>query len=229
MAYRRRRYPPRRRYRRRRFYRRRKRGGRIGRQLRTRGSNNFLIKQKVVSEFELTAATAYPDIEVIQFKLDDLPQVTTLTRLFDNYKINFVVYELRLVQVGDAQSSLTGINCQVALARDYDGDLGPTTWNQLLERSDTRLYNIQSNTTRNMAKRMLVPKVQNTVFNAGGVSTGSSLPRSKLWVDSGNPSVPHLGLILGINPYGASPSPGTVPNLKFLVTTTYYLSFKNTI
>lgn len=226
----RRRYPARRRPRRRRFYRRRRRGGRLGRQLRTRGANNFLIKQKAVTELILDDTFAYPHFESIQFALSNIPQVSTLTRLFDNYKINMVTFNMQLMQVGDSLGT-GNQQCQVAIARDYDAGLAPGTWNEMLERSDTRLYTIQSNTTRSMARRSLVPKISNTVFRPGGSTTGVTLLKGKQWVDSGTPDVPHNGLIVGINPYiGAAVStPGTTANIKFLITTTYYLSFKNTI
>jgi len=230
MPYRRRRYPPgRRRFRRRRL-RRRRRGGRLGRQLRTRGANNFLIKQKAVTELLLDDTFAYPHFESIQFSLNQIPQFTTLVRLFDNYKINMVSFNMQLMQVGDSLGT-GNQQCQVSIARDYDGSIAPTTWNEMLERSDTRLYTIQSNTTRSMARRSLVPKIANTVFRPGGSTTGVTLLRGKQWVDSGTPDVPHNGLIVGINPYiaAAASTPGTTANIKFLITTTYYLSFKNTI
>ncbi len=227
----RRRYPRRRRFnRRRRFYRRRRRGGRLGRQLRTRGANNFLIKQKAVTELLLDDTFAYPHFESIQFALSAIPQVSTLTRLFDNYKINMVSYNIQLMQVGDSLGT-GNQQCQVSIARDYDGALAPGSWNEMLERSDTRLYTLQSNTARSQARRSLVPKIANTVFRPGGSTTGVTLLRGKQWVDSGTPDVPHNGLIVGINPYigAAAGTPGTTANIKFLVTTTYYLSFKNTI
>lgn len=145
------------------------------------------------------------------------------------YKINGVQFKLTLLQNGDAQSG-SNAGAQVAIVHDYDGQSGATTstWNELLERTNCKLRNIQAGTTRNSCKAYITPKVSTPVWN-GVVASGYSTPKGKTWIDCGSPSVPHYSIICGINPY-ENPTPGT-PGISgtyvFQVELTYYLTFKN--
>lgn len=225
--YKKRYYPKRRRYRRRRYYKKKRKVG-IGKQLRIQGSNNLILKQKRVRNFTLTSATTFPDVKQTTFQLSDIPQVATLVELFDMYKINGVQWKLTLLQNGDGLSG-SNAGCQVAIIKDYDGQSGATasTWNELLERSNCKIKNLQAGTTRNSCKAYITPKLANAVWN-GAVATGYTLPKGKQWIDCGSPSVPHYSIIAGINPYeNATPgTPGLSGSFVFQVELTYYLTFK---
>ena len=221
--YRKRYYPKRRRYRRKRYFKKRKFG--LKKQLRIKGSNNLIVKQKRVRNFSLDSTTGLPDVRQTTFQLSDIPQVNTLVELFDMYKINGVQWKLTLLQSTQGAPA----SCQVAIVKDYDGQSGATTstWNELLERSNCKLRNIQANTTRNSCKAYITPKIANAVWN-GPVATGYTLPGKKTWIDCGSPSIPHYSVICGINPYQgtAPPGPGISGTFVFQVELTYYLSFK---
>lgn len=215
-------------YRKKRFY--KKRRPNIGKQLRIKGSNNLILKQKSVRNFTLTSASTFPNVRQTTFQISDLPQVNSLVELFDMYKINGVQMKLTLLQNGDGNSAANPM-CQVATFQDYDGQSGATasTWNELLERSNCKVRNIQALTTRNSIKTYITPKVATPVWN-GIVASGYSTPKGKTWIDCGSPSVPHYSIIMGINPYQNPTVPGTPGmsgTLAFQVELTYYLTFKN--
>lgn len=227
MPYRKRYYPRRRFRRRRRFFKRRykKYGSRMTKQLKFNGANNLILKQKRVRNFDLDPTTVLPDVRQTTFQLSDIPQVSTLVELFDMYKINGVAYKLTLLQTTQGAPA----SCQVAIVRDYDGQSGATasTWNELLERSNCKIHNLQAGTTRNMAKCYITPKIANTVWQ-GAVASGYTTPGKKQWIDCGSTSVPHYSIITGINPYQGTnyPNPGLSGTFVFQVELTYYLSFK---
>jgi len=216
-------YPKRRRYRRRRFYKKRKFG--LKKQLRINGSNNLILKQKRVRNFDLDPSSGLPDVRQYTFQISDIPQVATLAELFDMYKINGVQWKLTLLQTTQGAPA----SCQVAIIKDYDGQSGATasTWNELLERSNCKIKNLQADTTRNSCKAYITPKIANTVWS-GAVASGYSTPKGKQWIDMGSTSVPHYSIIAGINPYQGTtyPQPGLSGTFVFQVETTYYLSLK---
>lgn len=221
--YKKRYYPKRRRYRRRRYYKKKRKVG-IGKQLRIQGSNNLILKQKRVRNFQIDSTTGLPDVRQTTFQLSDIPQVATLVELFDMYKINGVQWKLTLLNSTQGAPA----SCQVAIIKDYDGQSGATasTWNELLERSNCKIKNLQANTVRNSCKAYITPKLANSVWN-GPVATGYTLPKGKQWIDCGSPSIPHYSIIAGINPYqNATTVPGVTGTFVFQVELTYYLTFK---
>lgn len=222
-----RRYPRRKRnYRRRRAYNKKKWSFR--KQLRFKGSNNLILKQKVVRNFTLQAGAIMPDIKQNTFMVSSLPQISTLASLFDSYKINGVSQKLTLLQVGDGLSSNNPC-IQVATVKDYDGDtVGALSWNDLLQRPNCKIHNLVAGTTRNSTTTYITPKILNSVYNSA-VSTAYSTPKGKQWIDMGNLSVPHYSLINGINIYeNATPgTPGTQSATVWQTETTYYLSLKS--
>lgn len=227
MPYYKKRYPRRRRfYRRKRYNKKRKFG--LKKQLKIHGSNHLILKQKRVRNFTLTAATGLPDVRQTTFQVSDIPQIATLAELFDMYKINGVQWKLTLLQNGDGGSG-ANTGCQVAIIKDYDGQSGATasTWNELLERSNCKIKNLQAGTTRNSCKAYITPKIANTVWN-GALASGYSSPKGKQWLDLGSPSIPHYSIICGLNPYeNATPgTPGLSGTFVFQVELTYYLTFK---
>lgn len=223
MPYYRRRYRRRRPYKKRRFYKKKRFG--LKKQLRIKGSNNLILKQKRVRNFSLDLNSNLPDVRQTTFQLSDIPQVGTLAELFDMYKINGVQWKLTLLQNTQGAPA----SCQVAIIKDYDGQSGATasTWNELLERSNCKIKNIQAGTTRNSCKAYITPKIANTVWS-GAVASGYSTPKGKQWIDMGSTSVPHYSIIAGINPYQGTnyPNPGISGTFVFQVELTYYLSFK---
>lgn len=197
----------------------------IGKQLKINGSNHLILKQKRVRNFSLDTTSGLPDVRQTTFQLSDIPQVATLVELFDMYKINGVQWKLTALQSTQGAPA----SCQVAIIKDYDGESGATasTWNELLERSNCKIKNIQAGTTRNSCKAYITPKVSTPVWS-GAVASGYSTPQGKKWIDCGSPSVPHYSIISGINPYQGTtyPQPGLSGTFVFQLEITYYLTFK---
>lgn len=221
-------YRPRKRpYRKRRYYKKRKRFG-LKKQLRFKGSNNLILKQKVIRNFTIAAGSIMPDIRQNTFMVSALPQIATLASLFDSYKINGVSQKMTLLQVGDG---LGGNNpsVQVATVKDYDGDtVGALSWNDLLQRPNCKVHNLVAGTTRNSTSTYITPKILNAIYNSA-VSTAYSTPKGKQWIDMGNLSVPHYSIITGINVWENSTpgTPGNASAMVFQVETTYYLTLKS--
>jgi hypothetical protein len=169
-----------------------------------------------------------PYIDQYTFKLNDIPQANTFLELFDMYKINGIQQKITWIQNGNGLVNQNP-NCQVVIVKDYDGQSGATTstWNQLLERSNAKVRNLQFGTTRNSVKTYITPKIANTVWNTG-IASGYSAPKGKQWIDCGSPQVPHYSIVAGINAYQGNnpPDPAIQGSFTFQIETTYYLSFK---
>ncbi len=214
------------RYRRKRYNKKRPR---VGRQLKFKGSNNLILKQKRVRNFSIDSTTTLPDIRQTTFQVSDIPQIATLIELFDMYKINGVQWKLTLLQQTGAGAEVPS-SCQVAIVKDMDGQASVPgqTWNNLLERPNCRIKNLSAMTTRNSCKTFIVPKVSVPVWN-GAIASGYSTPKGKQWIDCGSTSVPHYGILTGLNPYQNSTAPGAgmTGTYTFQIELTYYLTFKN--
>jgi len=117
------------------------------------------------------------------FVFSDLPQVTSFTALFDQYKIDSI-------EVWITPTSTTNLNQTVVLydaVVDYDDDTTPTTINQLLNYTNC----VQQTATSGVYFRF-VPHVAVAAFG-GGVFTSFKNERAS-WIDSGSPAVRHYGI-----------------------------------
>lgn len=137
------------------------------------------------------------------------------TPLFDQYRINKIVYKMRLRFDPSAQAPSNAIYPKLYIAADYDDDVTPTSIMQLLERSNTKMHVMKPNYE---ATFVLTPAILNEVYRS---ATGTSYsPQWKKWLDMSYIDVPHYGVKMCIEDM-------PVAGYYMTITTTTYFSCKN--
>jgi len=154
------------------------------------------------------------------FSLQDLDQVTSFTALFDQYRIDRVV-----VQVKTRNPSVNFNSNSVANATppstfwviDRDDSTQPTTLAQL------RQYdNCQEAAVSDNVELDLQPSVTPAIY-ASGAFSGYAVARTGVWLDVANVAIPHYGVKFGITEISATATYTYYWDLVFY----YYLSFRN--
>lgn len=148
------------------------------------------------------------------FQLNDLPNPSDFTNLFDFYRICAV----KLHFIPQANSNDTGALDVLSIPvihyiADYDDNIGFANESQALEKEGVK--------TRRLDKPFtyyIVPRVSNEIYN-NGITTAYALNKSKQWIDSNSSSVAHFGLKGWITTANAF-------TLRLKVYATYYLQFK---
>lgn len=186
----------------------------------------YFIKRstRTVNGFtQLANDFAGPAFYGLKFQLDDLPNYTEFSSLFDNYQIMCVVLKLLPVQ----NQMNTGLSGAVEVPTigycwDYDDATTPTSMDQL------RQYATYKEQLANKPVTIKVyPKVALVTYQ-GGVSNGYLRPSAKLQkmfrIDCANPSVQHFGIKIGI------PNTGAPDNtITYDIHATYYMKFTGLI
>jgi len=196
-----------RRRRRRRFSGRRRRIRRrtARRRYRRRGYTNktYYYKRQQRQAIQRTVAAATATFASIAFSLDQMPNYTEFTQLYDQYKIRKVKVEWvnqRSVNTDSYTFSIvdpttgivtggtsTRIFPEIWTVIDRDDTAPPTTLGEMLEYQSLR---VTKGATRH--KRILRPKFAVPVFR-GALSADGYMPRSG-WIDCSYPDVPHYGI-----------------------------------
>jgi len=154
------------------------------------------------------------------FSLQDLDQVTTFTALFDQYRIDRVI-----VQIKSRNPTANFNTSSVANATppstywviDRDDSTTPTTLAAM------RQYdNCQEAQYNDHVEIDLQPSVTPAIYAAGAFS-GYAVCRTGVWLDVANVSIPHYGVKFGITELSATASSTYYWDLEFI----YYVSFRN--
>jgi len=134
----------------------------------------------------------------LAFRLDDLPDYSDFTNLFDNYCILGVYVQLSLRAQPVSQTS--GISSSlVVTATDVDDISLPTTYSALKEYTT---YREDNGTNKNRIVRQLQPRVAVATY-AGSFTSYATPPVT--WINTSSQSVQHYGLKIGL-PAGNSSS-----------------------
>lgn len=160
-------------------------------------------------------ATAY------QFNLNQLPNVSEFTTLFDQYKITGA--KITFVP-GGSVSNITPISGQVLphsfgrvlSAIDYDDATAPPDENTMLQYQSLKITNPNATHTR-----WIKPKVLAAIYQSAIATSYES--RNAPFIDVGNPSVPHYGLKVWIN----APVSPVAASITYNVYVTLYFACKN--
>lgn len=161
------------------------------------------------------------------FTLNEIPNVTEFTNLFDMYRINKVVVRFRPLPVGGFGTTPTAIvdNSQAVCFIDYDDNsVTGLTLSSVKQHQNLRWLNTVSADGSIPKKNVVVfrPKVLGNVNDVGGTSYAMSQYRGKNpWLDIQYTQVPHLGLKLVIG------QTNTNQILQFQVICTVYFSCKD--
>lgn len=150
------------------------------------------------------------------FRLTDVVNSSEFTTLYDQYRINKVVLELKwsITEVGLTDVEINNPPILYYL-RDYD-DNASLTEDQYMENSRTKSLVLNPN---RIYKLVLVPAQLQRVYN-GTLSDGYAV-KWKQWTDVGDPGVPHYGMKMGLK-YPPNQDYG-----KLMINAIYYFSCKN--
>jgi len=154
------------------------------------------------------------------FSLQDLDQATSFTAVFDQYRIDRVVMQVK------TQNNVLNFNT-ASLANSSPPQ---TFW--VVDRDDSsvlttlaqaRQYdNVQEATAMDNVEIDLQPSVTPAVYAAGAFS-GYAIVRTGMWLDCNNVSIPHYGVKWAITELAALATDTYYWNVFFY----YYVSFRN--
>lgn len=160
------------------------------------------------------------------FKLNDLPNYTEFTTLFDAYRIKGVkleflpIYNSHEINEGPASSIDDRLGMPIMnFVFDQDDATSPPNENTLLQYATNKRVNLSTRKTIYIS----APRTSSLVHKDGVNPVGYSENKSNQWIDSAYPDVPHYGLKYFI------PVENTSKILYVRVYATYYLEFKRVI
>jgi len=162
----------------------------------------FWTRHIVDANYTLNASTEIDRAN--SFHLSDIPNYTNWTTIFDQYAIVCVV-----ATVGAQFNSVTATAPRMYTAIDHDDD-NPDTISGLQQNptcEESYIYQRQ--------KRMIYPRVATGAYS--GAFT--SFTNTRIWIDSGSPSVAHYGFKISCE---TDPS-ASVLHANFV----YYVVFRN--
>lgn len=153
-----------------------------------------------------------PTLYTIDFRLNQLPNYTEFTDLYDQYKINAVKLSFLPSQTQSISLSSTNNSTQGRFfsAIDYNDANSPVSIDELRQYQSckwTSMYRPH--------KRFFRPKIQDR---------GASYTPGKPWINCTSPDQQYLALKVGIEPTNAT-APST--SLYYNVEAKFYMSFKN--
>lgn len=163
------------------------------------------------------------------FALSDLQNYTEFANLFDQYKINGVLFTIKMINTPE---QVDAANMNIA---NY-GNFYPTIWytpdhddnnytplSQIKEHSKTRHKVLRPNREISiMLKPTTLMQVYNTVQ-----ATGYACNFKKPWLDMAQPTIPHFGIKFSIDMEGLSTGTAPAQGFQFKINAKYYMSMKN--
>lgn len=157
---------------------------------------------------------------LLEFRLNQLPNYTEFTTMFDAYRINKVVLSFKpnfIESNVNASFATTGYIPDIGVVIDYDSQAtNPSNMNELRQYSNFREYK-----ANRAFKVVVVPRTAGMIYK-GPASTAYCQSRPRLWLDCENPDVPHYGVNYFTAPAGAN-------NLwNLVVTAIFYIACKGT-
>lgn len=169
------------------------------------------FKRSFISEGFITAPAGGPTFGTIQFTLNQLPNYTEFTQLYDQYKIKGVKVKL-VPRYNVADINAQAIS-QLLTVLDYDDSTSPTAVSDLLQ-----YQNMKMTMTNKIHQRYLAPRSNRNVAQPGPASPPAASP-VKQWIDCGFPTVLHHGIKYAV-------TAGSI-DIKYDLYCTYYVAFKN--
>lgn len=131
------------------------------------------------------------------FKLDDLPNYTEFTTLFDSYRINKVVLYFSFTgnTNGMYDTYFRNMLPEMLYCIDDDDDTAPTAdtsgWEQLQQYSRSRFIQI-GNRGKSTYTIVIYPSILGMAYNTS--ITTAYMPIRRRFIDCDNEKVPHYGL-----------------------------------
>lgn len=194
--------------RRRRFARLTRRGNRF--RLRRAPSNNIHHFKRTYHDTGIIVSNSGAAVGARNFTFDKLPGYTEFTSLYDEYRINKVVYKFIPNYTGvDMNPLSTALSmCNFHSILDFDDSTAPAGFTEILQYPSYKMTR-----GNRMHTRAFTPAIS---FEVGG-NIGYSI-KYKQWINCSNITVPHRGIKYVVD---QSTATGT-----FNVITTVYFSMK---
>lgn len=148
-----------------------------------------------------------------QFKLNDLPGVSELISLYDQYRINLV--KLELIPQSNVNSFVGETIPYIHSVVDYDDSILLGSLNEAYE-----YESLKSTSAFRPHKRLIKPCFMNMGINT--VSASVPINPRRGWISTAQSSIVHRGFKLLIEDSGSANV-----DLEIRVKTTFYLQFKN--
>lgn len=176
-----------------------------------RGQKIFLYKRHTGIFGVIQAQASLETFGALNFSLNDLPNYTEFTNLYDMYKINCVKVTFWPQQT--ISNSLGSVNNPAGNARffsaiDYNDGTQPTSVDELREYQSCKFTTVLKPHKRVIFK----PKILDT-------SSYSISP----WMSTASPSSNYFGLKYAIEAISST----NTPQMAYSVECKYYMSFKN--
>lgn len=178
--------------------------------LNRRGERKFMYTRNC-DRGVLTLTSGSSTFAGFDFSLNDLPNNSEFTALYDNYKINAV--KISFIPQQDANVSLSLANNAIANARffsaiDYTDSSGPVTINELREYKTVKWTSLLRTHTRYIYK----PKI----LDSSGFSVAP-------WMATTSSAANYFGLKIAIEDIQST----GITSFTYKIECKYYLSFKN--
>jgi len=183
-------------------------------------SNGLTTGGSTQSTYIAQASAATLEFGSAAFSLQDLDQVTSFTAVFDQYRIDRVVVQVKTRNNLLTFNNVSGANAtppQTFWVVDRDDSSVLTTLAQ------ARQYdNVQEATAMDNVEIDLQPSVTPAVY-ASGAFSGYAIVRTGMWLDCNNVSIPHYGVKWAISELTAAATDAYYWDVFFY----YYVSFRN--
>lgn len=138
-----------------------------------------------------------PFVQPVTFALNQLPNVTEFSNLFDQYRINFLVYKFYLRIDPSAQTAATASFPKMYWYRDYDDSAAPSNLNEIRESGRSRVAVLRPD------RPVTVKFKPNTLINVWntGLTSATQSPVWDAWVDVANVNTTHYGFKMAIDDF----------------------------
>jgi len=149
-----------------------------------------------------------------QFTLNDVPNVSEFTVLYDSYCISKVI--MICIPVGNTgiTNATNNQTSTIAHVIDYDDANVPSTMNELMQYAAVKVR-----TCNTQFSISLIPRVAVEIYKTA-VTTGYGVGPEKAWLDCANADIPHYGIKMVM-------TPGSAAFLsQYQVYFKYYLEFR---
>lgn len=155
------------------------------------------------------------------FALADIPNISSVGALFDQYRIEEIQFRLRTRNPGVFVANQASPNYSVAtplLVIDRDDNTAPTTLTELQQYDNCIQIGAQDS-----IDVIFKPSITPTIFSSGAFSGYAVDESGKYWLDVANTGIPHYGIKAAIPALVTT----TTQRFDWDVTAIYKVSFKN--
>lgn len=156
----------------------------------------------------------------VEFRADSLANWTTLSALYDQYRINKVVLKLiPMMNVSNANVATSSAQNPglIMSVLDYDDS---TPLAALTDYFQYANFKQQPMISGRVHTRILTPCVRDIMLNSGGASVAAGV-KKRQWIDCSQGAITHNGVKIYMDPWYSVNSAQT-----YQVIATYYVSFR---